>query len=94
MDKKDQRTSKLQAVIITLCTVIVGLSSYIYYISTKDNNTAQRCEYNGWAYADGESFAAEDGCNTCVCSNGEVVCTEMACVENSTTCEPGDICDN
>ncbi len=98
MDEKDKKISKLQGVIITLCTVIVGLSSYIFYLSSQINNenTTQRCEYNGWAYADGESFPSSDGCNTCSCSNGDVVCTEMACINSpansSPACESGETC--
>jgi hypothetical protein len=38
------------------------------------------CEYNGEVYADGTSFPADDGCNTCSCSDGMVLCTQMACV--------------
>ncbi len=93
MDDKDKKISKLQAIIITLCTVIVGLASYIFYLSNSgDITTKQRCEYNGWAYADGESFLSIDGCNTCSCSDGEVLCTEMACVENSGTCTSEEYC--
>lgn len=93
MEDKDKKIDKLQAVIITLCTVIVGLASYIFYISnTADDSTGNRCEYNGWAYTDGESFSASDGCNTCTCSNGDIVCTEMACVDTPTTCDVGEVC--
>lgn len=98
MDEKDKKISKLQGIIITLCTVIVGLSSYIFYLSSSktNDNLPQRCEYNGWAYTDEETFPSIDGCNTCVCSEGQVVCTEMACVnsttDNSPVCEPGETC--
>jgi len=38
------------------------------------------CKYNGQLYRAGESFPANDGCNTCSCSeNGMVACTKMAC---------------
>lgn len=37
------------------------------------------CEYNGETFVDGESFPADDGCNTCFCEDGSVGCTEMAC---------------
>ena len=89
MNEKDDIKPKLQAIIITLCTIIVGLSSYIYYISSINKDPVnQRCEYNGWAYANGETFPDSDDCNTCICSNGEVVCTEMACIEETSTCGP------
>ena len=37
------------------------------------------CTYDGQTYADGSSFPATDGCNTCSCSSGVVACTLMAC---------------
>jgi len=92
--EENKKISRLQTVIITLCTIIVGLSSYIYYISsTGQDSVNQRCEYNGWAYADGESFPDSDNCNTCICSNGQVACTEIACLEETTTCGPEENCD-
>jgi hypothetical protein len=95
MESKDRKISKLQAVIITLCTVLVGLTSYtVYILSTENESLHQRCEYNGWAYADGESFPSSDGCNTCICSNGETVCTEMACTEEDSTCTPEEECSD
>ena len=65
---------------IVLATVCVGLISYLFY-SSRQNSTqeAPRCEYNGWAYADGEWFDSTDGCNQCFCNNGAISCTEMAC---------------
>ena len=65
---------------IVLGTIAIGLASYIFY-SVRINATkeAPRCEYNGWAYADGEIFDSSDGCNTCFCDDGSVACTEMAC---------------
>jgi len=94
MKEIEKKYSKLQAVIITLATVIIGLASYIYYISNTNKELAnQRCEYNGWAYADGESFPASDDCNTCICSDGEVVCTEIVCTEEPVVCGPEENCD-
>jgi hypothetical protein len=38
------------------------------------------CSYNGMHYAEGESFPAGDGCNTCSCdASGSVGCTEIGC---------------
>ncbi len=34
---------------------------------------------DGKTIADGETFPDEDGCNTCTCSQGELVCTGLAC---------------
>lgn len=41
------------------------------------------CQYDNQTYQPGDSFEATDGCNTCHCgSNGQVACTELACVCN------------
>lgn len=37
------------------------------------------CQYKGKTYNPGDRFPAEDGCNTCFCQNGKIVCTEMGC---------------
>src|SRR5262245_11317982 len=37
-------------------------------------NETHECVYSGKTYADGESFDATDGCNTCTCDHGEVGC--------------------
>lgn len=45
------------------------------------NGGGGTCEYNGETYEKGESFPAEDGCNTCTCEEkGAVACTEMGCL--------------
>lgn len=91
MDEKDKKISLLTNIIIVLGTIIVGLSSYIFYTAYKSNGTEKAvCEYNGWAYSDGESFQSSDGCNTCSCSNGQVACTEMAC--DTTTDSSSGVC--
>lgn len=40
------------------------------------------CKYNNTNYYEGETFKATDGCNTCSCSDGQVICTLKACVPN------------
>jgi len=65
---------------ITLGTIVIGLISYIVY-STQLVPQKSVCEYNGWAYSDKEKYPSSHGCNECVCSNGETICTEMACTE-------------
>ena len=37
------------------------------------------CTYYGVTYKDGEGFKDVDNCNSCSCSNGQVMCTTMAC---------------
>ena len=40
------------------------------------------CNYNGTPYDAGDSFPADDGCNTCFCGdNGVIGCTKIACLQ-------------
>src|SRR3989304_8035230 len=39
----------------------------------------KQCTYNGKVYNPGDSFPADDNCNSCGCTNGEVGCTLIAC---------------
>lgn len=65
---------------ITLATILIGLISYIVYTQIQASNKVPlRCPYQGWSYEDGENFEAGDGCNMCICNDGEIACTEMAC---------------
>ncbi len=56
------------------------------------------CHYDGQLYPPGASFPADDGCNTCFCSDdGFVGCTEMACPPNgecntNSDCGPNQEC--
>ncbi len=69
---------------ITLGTIVLGLISYIFFTSnTLIKKEAPRCEYYGWAYADKEIFDSKDGCNTCFCHTGEIICTEKACDQDT-----------
>ena len=71
---------------ITLGTIVIGLVSYILYTeNTFQPVEASMCEYGGWAYSDKEVFDSTDGCNTCFCHSGEVVCTQRDC--NTEGCE-------
>ncbi len=81
MDKDpSKRLNFFYGLTITLGTIIIGLISYIYYAEQiLPNQTPPRCEYNGWAYADKETFQSIDGCNTCFCDDGSVICTDTAC---------------
>ncbi|WAR21617.1 hypothetical protein MAR_015591, partial [Mya arenaria] len=46
------------------------------------NDTCQQtCEHGGQVYDDGANIPAGDDCNTCSCSDGQVSCTEKACME-------------
>ncbi len=80
-EQKERDHSFLLGFCITLGTIVIGLISYIVFTSDFPGREKARCEYAGWAYATGETFDAIDGCNTCACNDGVVVCTEMACEE-------------
>jgi hypothetical protein len=72
----------LLGIVITLSTIIIGLVSYIFYTENIELFTEpKRCEYNGWSYANKETYQSIDECNTCICVDGETVCTLMECVE-------------
>jgi hypothetical protein len=44
------------------------------------------CSYDGQTYQPGDTFNANDSCNTCSCAeSGETVCTKAACVCNPAT---------
>ena len=62
------------------------------------------CDVDGKSYPDGTSdIPAPDGCNTCACAEGELSCTEKACVPDpveepcgtrgATLCKEGLFCD-
>ena len=74
----DKKKNFFIGLCITLGTVVVGLISFIIYLNLSPQEI-KRCEYNGWAYANGEIYDSSDGCNTCFCNNGATVCTERAC---------------
>ncbi|MBP6976446.1 hypothetical protein KBB42_02535 [Candidatus Dojkabacteria bacterium] len=74
------------ALAITLGTIVLGLISYIFFTSnTLIKKEPPRCEYYGWAYADKEIFDSQDGCNTCFCHTGEIVCTQEVCNQGENT---------
>jgi hypothetical protein len=84
-EKRKKDNSFLLGLSITLGTIVIGLVSYIVFSTDFSTNTdTPRCEYKGWAYADGETFIMEDGCNTCICSYGKLACTNISCTENGT----------
>ncbi len=48
-------------------------------INPEPSSGSASCEYNGKSYQSGEGFPSADGCNSCSCEDGKVVCTLMAC---------------
>lgn len=80
MEDIEKRKNFLLGLCITLGTIVIGLISFLFYMN-KVESTPNRCEYNGWAYADKDIYDSSDGCNTCFCHNGETICTLKACTE-------------
>jgi len=79
-EKQIRQNNFLLGLSITLGTIVIGLISYIIFSSDfQPNQEIPRCEYRGWAYAHGETFTMYNDCNVCVCSNGELLCTDMEC---------------
>lgn len=66
--------------IIFAIILIIAIGIIIFLVLTKQEISKQQCIYNGVTYESGSSIAATDGCNSCSCEDGEVACTEMACV--------------
>lgn len=48
---------------------------------------AKTCNYGGKTHAVGDKFPSTDGCNTCVCEEKGVACTEKACAKEA-ACDP------
>jgi von Willebrand factor type C domain len=58
-------------------------------------STGGACSYNGQSYDVGDSFPADDGCNSCTCmEDGSFACTAIGCPEgceyNGQIYQPGD----
>lgn len=73
-----------------IVSTVISPTPEITPIPTSVPATASSCLVNGKQYAARETFASEDGCNTCACtSDFQVVCTEKACIStNSATKKP------
>jgi len=91
----EKKINFLYGVLITLGTIVIGLVSYIFYTENVEIfKEPNRCEYNGWAYANKEIYESADGCNTCFCYSGETICTEKACnsINEVKYCDDGTVC--
>ncbi|MDD3661601.1 MAG: hypothetical protein PHG63_00900 [Candidatus Dojkabacteria bacterium] len=92
IEPKSSSKSGVYLLIVFLVILVIGLGGAVAYLllskgedtdDTNDDNggtVTQKCTYDGVVYDEGESFDATDGCNTCMCSDGKVSCTEMECV--------------
>lgn len=89
----------MKTIFIIILTLIIGfgLGIFAYKYFNEQQLSVQNlpkivtgtCNYEGKTYKVGNSFPASDGCNSCSCENGNVICTEMACgdsvsIENET----------
>jgi hypothetical protein len=89
--QKEQKSKKgliiLLLLIIALLLCSIGTISY-WLLTRKDSvetqSQKQACSYNDQNYNDGDSFDATDGCNMCLCNDGNVACTETDCDQDIT----------
>ncbi len=79
MSKYDKPT----IAVVVIVTIAIGVALFAgFNVIEQDmqtNNGPTSCQYNGVTYESSESFNAADGCNQCVCADGEVICTEIDC---------------
>ncbi|MDX2052407.1 MAG: Kazal-type serine protease inhibitor domain-containing protein [Polyangiaceae bacterium] len=75
-----------------------GAGSTGGHVATGGTPGQKNCVVGNIEYPSGSSFPAPDGCNTCSCANGSVVCTLAACVSvvcggfAGSTCAPDEYC--
>jgi hypothetical protein len=86
-DPNEGRTKSVKGpLILTLVALFVfaGLGALTYKLFFEQQEQAAQqgmaCTYEGISYPHGSAFPANDNCNSCSCDNGEVVCTEIACL--------------
>ena len=72
-------------VILILSSIILVIGFVACHNPDETNKTdvPLACEYGGETYQSGERFDSLDGCNTCSCEDGQIACTVMACLDNS-----------
>ncbi len=76
---------KLMSILGALIIFVLGFFAGIKYMTNKVNFNNINiipvgCTYEGTNYKNGEGFKDKDGCNSCSCQNGQIACTEMACL--------------
>lgn len=72
-------------VLLTIGVICLFALSIIIAVILLTPKSSQ-CISGGAIYPNGSNFISDDGCNTCSCSNGEAICTDMAC-------DPGVVVD-
>jgi hypothetical protein len=87
-NSKSSTGKVLILILIFIFLLIIAALVVIILIVNNNNNSKntnkKSCSYNGVTYAHGSSFRSSDGCNTCNCSDGAIVCTEMYCLTTPT----------
>lgn len=61
--------------------LFVASASLVVLACTSGSSTPAACTYDGKSYASGSHFPSSDGCNSCSCDNGSVMCTLLACFD-------------
>ena len=51
----------------------------MFAVATALSGCGKSCRYEGRTYDDGDEWACSDGCNTCMCVDGELGATRLAC---------------
>lgn len=76
---KEKSSNKPNILLVSIVILfIVAIVTAIGVTSKVLNNYEETtCSYNGVTYESGDNF--RDNCNTCLCQNGEIQCTLMAC---------------
>lgn len=83
MNEISKITSKTKiTVTLSLFFFILSVVILVYALNLViSKSSANYCEYNGVRYQNGQGFTNE--CNSCSCEKGEVMCTTIACEEES-----------
>ncbi|MBN2015465.1 hypothetical protein JW766_01395 [Candidatus Dojkabacteria bacterium] len=82
---QEKKSNKVLIIAVLVFTSLLscGIGVGVYWFLTKDKQAEpeqkKTCSYNDTTYNDGDTFDADDGCNQCLCNDGEVTCTLMAC---------------
>lgn len=74
------------SVLILASGSVIGLVIGIARTNLASNDTVdlgKSCRYNGNDYVNREKFPSFDGCNSCSCNDGRVICTARACAQDT-----------
>jgi len=77
IDRKTyNRIMWLMVVIMIISVISIALKSRNGKVAGESDD---RCNYEGRLIKEGETIKSADGCNSCGCEGGEIVCTLRAC---------------